>query len=114
MSHIERDDFAIIADFIRQKDKVLGREIVYVIDEWDALRRRDEGQAEPGETPKEVESMRCWERAKTARMERLRPLRDALRRAPSSSASRYFPGGPSVCCHLKWSNSATPSRSLTA
>jgi hypothetical protein len=52
MPHIEGDDYAIIADFIVQKDKVLGREIVYVIDEWDALRRRDEGQAEPGERPK--------------------------------------------------------------
>ncbi len=76
---MEHDDFAIIAEFIVQKDKTLGRELVYVIDEWDALRDQYDEQTEQGETPEESESLESWERGKAERMERLRPLRDALR-----------------------------------
>jgi hypothetical protein len=79
MPCMEHDDFAIIAEFIVQKDKALGRELVYVIDEWDALRDQYDEQTEQGKTTEENENLDSWERGRAERLERLRPLRDALR-----------------------------------
>jgi hypothetical protein len=79
MLYMEHDDFAIIAEFIVQKDKALGRELVYVIDEWEALRNQYDEQTEQGKTTEETENLESWERGRAERLERLRPLRDALR-----------------------------------
>jgi hypothetical protein len=75
---VEQDDFDIVADFIVQKDPALGRELVYVVDQWDSLRRWYEKKTEQGETVEEIESARGWDEEMAERMERIRPLRDAL------------------------------------
>jgi len=62
-----------------QKDKALGRELVYVIDEWDAPRDQYDEQTQQGKTTEESENLESWERGRAERLQRLRPLRDALR-----------------------------------